>query len=135
MLCEALDLDAPARVAWRLLIDTHEWTRWGPSVRAVESPQRLIGPGVRGRVQSAPGLWLPFVITDWEADRGWAWRVGGVPATGHRVEALAADRCRVSFLIPAWAPFYRPICRTALRLIAERARPPGDATARDRLLS
>lgn len=46
-----------------------------PSVSAVNSPQRLIDLGLRGRVQSAPGLWLPFAITDWAPDRFWAWRV------------------------------------------------------------
>lgn len=122
MLTESLAIDAPASLVWRLLIDTAEWPHWGPSVRAVDSPQRLIGPGLRGRVQTTPGLWLPFEITDWEPDRAWAWRVGGVPATGHRVEPLGPDQCRVSFLVPRWAPFYRLICRTALRRIAECAR-------------
>jgi hypothetical protein len=124
---EARDIAAPATVVWRLLIDTREWPQWGPSVRAVDSPQRLIGPGLRGRVQTAAGLWLAFEITGWEPDRAWAWRVSGVPATGHRVDALGPERCRVSFLIPGWAPFYRPVCRAALRRISDRARqpPPG----------
>jgi uncharacterized protein YndB with AHSA1/START domain len=118
MLIEHRDIDAPATTAWRLLTDTDDWPRWGPSVRAVETSTRIIGPGVRGRVQTATGLWLPFEITDWEPDRYWAWRVAGVPATGHRVEPLGPKRCRVSFLIPHWAPFYRPVCRRALRRIA-----------------
>ena len=118
----SLGIDAPAGVAWRLLIDTAEWPRWGPSVRAVEAPQRLIGPGMRGRVQTRLGLWLPFELTDWQAGDAWAWRVAGVEATGHRVERLGAERCRVSFLVPRWAPLYRPICASALRKIAERAK-------------
>lgn len=122
MHCESLDIAAPASAAWRLLIDTREWPQWGPSVRAVDCPQPLIGPGVTGRVQTAAGLWLPFTIIDWEPGRAWDWRVGGLPATGHRVEPLAEDRCRVSFLIPLYAPFYRPVCRTALQRIAELVR-------------
>jgi hypothetical protein len=114
-------VDAPAGLAWRLLIDTDEWPRWGPSVRAVDAPARCIGPGARGRVQSAAGLWLPFVITDWEPGRAWAWRVAGIPATGHRVAPIGPQRCRVSFLIPRWAPFYRPVCRSALERIAALA--------------
>ena len=122
MLIVSLDIDAPARVAWRLLIDTAEWPRWGPSVRAVDAPERLIGPGMRGRVQTTPGLWLPFEITAWEPERAWSWRVAGIEATGHRVEPLGPDRCRVSFLVPRWAPLYRPVCTSALRKIAERAK-------------
>jgi len=119
---EHRDIHAPASVAWRLLVDTSEWPRWGPSVRAVEAPSRVIGPGMRGRVQTATGLWLPFEITHWEPERAWTWRVAGVPATGHRVESLGPQRCRVSFLIPRWAPFYRPVCRSALRRIAALAK-------------
>jgi hypothetical protein len=122
MHAEHRDIDAPASVAWRLLVDTSEWPRWGPSVRAVEAPSRVIGPGMRGRVQTATGLWLPFEITHWEPERAWTWRVAGVPATGHRVESLGPQRCRVSFLIPRWAPFYRPVCRSALRRIAALAK-------------
>jgi hypothetical protein len=69
-------------------------------------------------VQTTPGLWLPFEITVWEAGRSWAWRVGGIPATGHHVEHVTATSCRVIFTIPRWARFYVPVCRIALRRIA-----------------
>jgi hypothetical protein len=121
MLNEQRDIDASASVAWQLLIDTRQWPNWGPSVRAVDAPVHCIGPGVRGQVQTATGLWVPFEITDWQAERYWAWRVGGVPATGHAVEHIGPNRCCVRFLIPRWAPFYRQVCRQALRRIAELA--------------
>jgi hypothetical protein len=111
-------LDVPAALAWRLLIDTHAWLQWGPSVRAVEAPQRFICAGMRGRVQTTPGLWLPFEITDWEEGRAWAWRVAGIPATGHRVTPVTESSCRVAFTIPRWATLYVPVCRIALRRIA-----------------
>ena len=110
-----------AAVAWRLLTDTHAWPQWGSSVRAVDSPTRVITAGTRGRVQTTLGLWLPFEITDWEEGRAWAWRVGGLPATGHLIEATGPDRCRVTFTIPAWAPFYLPVCRAALRAMGRLA--------------
>ncbi|MFB1490805.1 MULTISPECIES: hypothetical protein [unclassified Thiocapsa] len=50
-------IEAPAGVAWRILTDTREWPIWGPSVRAVEAPADLIGPGMRGRIQTPVGLW------------------------------------------------------------------------------
>ena len=115
MLEVAATLDSPAAVAWRLFTDTHTWPHWGPSVRAVAAPTRFIAAGTRGRLQTTPGLWLPFAITDWEEGRAWAWRVGGIPATGHRVTPLTASSCRVAFTIPRWAPFYVPVCRLALR--------------------
>jgi hypothetical protein len=91
-------------------------------VRAVDAPQRFIEAGMRGRVQTTPGLWLPFAITGWDEGRAWAWRVGGVPATGHSVTSTGPDTCRITFTIPAWAPFYVPVCRIALTKLAGLAR-------------
>jgi hypothetical protein len=108
-------------VAWGLLTDTHAWPQWGPSVRAVDSPARFITAGTRGRVQTTVGVWLPFEITHWEEGRAWCWRVAGIPATGHLIEATGPDRCRVTFTIPEWAPFYLPVCRSALRAIGRLA--------------
>lgn len=118
MLEVSADIASSSAIAWALLTDTHAWSQWGPSVRAVDAPQRFISAGTRGRVQTMPGLWLPFEITDWEEGRVWAWRVGGIPATGHRVTPVTASSCRVAFLIPRWAPFYVPVCRIALHRIA-----------------
>ena len=118
MLEVAATLDAPSAVAWAFLTDTHVWPKWGPSVRAVDAPQRFITAGTRGRVQTTPGLWLPFEITDWEEGRAWSWRVGGITATGHHVTPMTATSCRVAFTIPRWAPFYVPVCRIALRRLA-----------------
>jgi hypothetical protein len=114
MLEVSADIASSAAVAWRLLTDTHAWPQWGPSVRAVDATARFITAGMTGRVQTTPGLWLPFEITDWQQGRAWAWRVAGIPATGHRVAPLTASSCRVAFTIPRWAPFYRPVCHAAL---------------------
>lgn len=118
-------IPAPAPVVWRLITDTHAWPRWGPSVRAVEAPNRFIQPGDEGRVQTTIGLWLPFRITahDWEPGGHWHWTVAGVSATGHRVTPTGSDACELAFTVPAWAPFYRPICTTAIRRIAALAAP------------
>jgi hypothetical protein len=115
MLNVAATLEVPVAVAWRLLTDTHAWPQWGPSVRAVDASARFITAGMTGRVQTTPGLWLPFEITDWEEGRAWSWRVGGIPATGHHVTPVTATSCRVTFTIPRWAPLYIPVCRLALR--------------------
>lgn len=92
-----------AGVAWRILTDTREWPIWGPSVRAVDAPSHLIGPSMRGRIQTPVGLWLPFEITRREPEHACSWRVAGVEATGHRIDPLDPGRCRVTFEIPRWA--------------------------------
>ena len=109
-----LDIPAAATTVWRLLIDTQAWPRWGPSVRAVDAPARCIDRGMRGRVQTAVGLWLPFEVTQWRERAHWAWHVAGIPATGHDVESLGPRRCRVTLTVPSWAPLYLPVCRIAL---------------------
>jgi len=114
-------IHTPAAVAWALLTDTRAWPRWGPSIRAVDAPTRFITAGTRGRVQTAVGVWLPFEITHWEEGSHWSWTVAGIPATGHLIEATGSDSCRVTFTIPAWAPFYLPVCRAALRAIGRLA--------------
>jgi len=110
---------APARSVWQLLVDTHAWPEWDPSVRAVDFATRFIGPNGKGRVQTAVGLWLPFQITDWEEGRAWSWTVAGIPATGHHVHSLTLDSCELSFTVPTWAPFYLPVCASAIRRISD----------------
>jgi hypothetical protein len=91
----------------------------------VDSPQRLIAAGLRGRVRTPVGIWLPFQIVTFEPECYWDWRVGGVTATGHRVAPLGPHRCRLTFTVPMWAAPYGGVCRAALkrieRLVAETA--------------
>jgi hypothetical protein len=126
---------APREACWELLTDTERWPAWGPSVRAVESPSRVIEPGTRGRVRVPGGLWVPFRVTDCEAYR-WSWRVGRpggeprLPATGHRVDPDPAPGggegrgrgCLVVFEVPPAAAPYALVCRRALRRIERLAR-------------
>ncbi len=42
-------------------------------------------------------------------------------ATGHRVERLGTERCRVVFEVPFWAAPHAVVCRPALRRIARLA--------------
>jgi len=123
----ARTVDAPADRVWTLLTDTDRWPDWGPSVRAVASEDRVVRAGTTGRVATALGPSLPFVVTTC-TDRRWTWRVAGVRATGHRVEPPAdgdPDRCRAVFEVPLWAPIYVPVCVLALRRLARLATAPG----------
>jgi hypothetical protein len=110
---------------WAVLTDTTLWPVWGPTVRAVELTDggTRIGPGSTGRVGTATGIWLPFEVTDWDEGRRWAWRVAGIPATGHAVEEdpETPSRSRVTIEVPAWAPFYAAVGWIALGRIGRLA--------------
>jgi uncharacterized protein YndB with AHSA1/START domain len=123
------ELDAAPERAWELLSNTARWPDWGPSVVAVEPAAARVEPGLRGRVRTIAGFSLPFEITAVEAGRSWRWRVAGIAATGHRVERLGPDRCRVVFEVPRWAAPYAIVCRVALRRMA-RALSPGTEQGR-----
>lgn len=116
-------IDAPADIVWSILTDTERWPEWGPSIAAVDCPDRFIHEGSRGHVETVgpgallpslpdSGLRVPFHVTNC-ADRRWTWRVAGVPATGHRVESWG-ENCRAAFEIPLPAAAYVPVCRRAL---------------------
>ncbi|MTV24232.1 SRPBCC family protein [Nitriliruptoraceae bacterium ZYF776] len=110
--------------AWELLADTRQWPRWGPTVAAVEADPPVVVAGSRGRVRTSVGVWLPFEVTEVDAGHRWAWRVAGVPATGHRVEATPAGT-RVVFEVPVLAAPYALVCLEALRRIDRLLRTDG----------
>jgi hypothetical protein len=112
---------APAIVAWDLLVDTTRWAEWGPSVVAVRCAERRVRAGTRGEVRLRLGPWLPFVIERCVPPTFWDWRVGGVPATGHRVTPIDAASCRIAFeLSPLVLPYW-PVCRVAAGRVARLA--------------
>lgn len=111
-------IEARADAVWQVLIDTRLWPEWGPSVKAVESPQRYIAAGVEGRIKTFFGIWLPFEITAFEAPTFWHWNVAGLPATGHHVIPLDKSGCELIFEIPYGALPYAAVCRRATSCIA-----------------
>jgi len=111
-------VNASAEVVWRILTDTVQWMHWGPSIRDVKCSERQIKQGSKGRVQTAPGFWLSFEVTDYVHDRYWSWRVSGIRATGNRIEPLAEKMCRLAFEMPAFAMPCVGICAIAVRRIA-----------------
>jgi len=114
----ARDVSVPADVASTALRDVQTWTAWSPLIDGVESDDRYVSEGTRGRVRVA-GVWLSFRVTAFNGRR-WDWTVSGLPATGHRVEAYAGDpnRCRVVFEVPLPAAGYVPTCERALERFA-----------------
>jgi hypothetical protein len=110
-------LEASADQVWDLITDTLTWPAWGPSVRAVDCRQRYIAAGCSGRIQTSVGIWLPFLITTFESGIIWDWRVAGLLATGHRIDPMGTEDCRLAFTVPAWAFAYGPVCLLALHRI------------------
>jgi hypothetical protein len=95
-----IEIAASADRVWALLTEFRYWSEWGPSVRAVDSAAEAVAPGVKGHVQTAFGLWLPFEIEDFESRRYWDWSVAGIRATGHRLTPLSDTRTKVAFTVP-----------------------------------
>jgi hypothetical protein len=128
----SIEVAASADDVWAVLTSTRTWPQWGPTVSDVrlDHSSTRIHAGSTGAVLTPLGWWAPFVVTDWAVDadrRAWSWRVAGVPATSHEVEALDAGRARLRFAAPIWAPAYLPVLAVGLRrlrAIAE-ARPLG----------
>ena len=106
-------------VLWDLITDTTRWSGWGPTVKAVRTPERYIRKGSEGHVLTALGIWLPFVVTDYEHERFWNWKVASVRATGHRLEDVDAGGAILWFEVPVIAFPYIAICRMALTRIAD----------------
>ena len=116
-----VEVDASVAVVWELIADIRRWAEWGTTVRRAESSASRVAPGVRGRVQTPLGLWLPFEITQVDEGRSWTWRVAGVPATGHRVVPLSPAACRLEFTVAWPLTLYAPALWVAVRRIRRLA--------------
>ena len=116
------EIDAPAERLWALLTDLEAWPEWGPTVRGAELRSERLEAGAVGTVTTAIGVEVGFEVTAYEEGARWAWRVAGVPATDHTVEALGANRCRVGFGVPWPAGPYLAVCQIALQRLHQLAR-------------
>lgn len=118
MLTVERTIAAPPSAVWDILVDLAAWPAWGPSITGaqLDGASDTLTLGSTGHVTTAVGLTLPFVVTEFESRRLWAWNVAGVTATRHRVDAIGTDS-RVVFEVPLWAAAYAAVCALALRRI------------------
>ena len=101
-------------IVWELITDTSQWPRWGPTVKRVHFPERFIRKGSSGRVLTAFGIWLPFVIDEYEHASYWSWKVATIKASGHRVQASEYGGSNLWFDVPMIAAPYAAVCQMAL---------------------
>ena len=101
-------------VLWNVITDTDQWPLWGPTVKSVDLAERFIRQGSKGRVLTAVGIWLPFVIVEYDHAQFWSWKVASVKATGHRILSTNTEDCSLWFEIPMMAAPYGLVCRMAL---------------------
>lgn len=114
-------LDAPVAEMWTALTDPEIWPEWGPTVRSAAVDDGALRTGASGTVTTVLGVTLPFEISDFVDGQRWSWKVAGVPATTHEVEAVDAGRTRVGFGVPwPFAP-YLAVCALALRRLNDLA--------------
>jgi uncharacterized protein YndB with AHSA1/START domain len=117
---------APASAVWELLVDLKAWPKWGPTIRRarLDPPHTELRLHATGTVQTSLLVAVPFVVTEFEPGRHWAWKVAGVPATAHRVDPVG-NGARVQIAVPWWSAPYLTICSIALRridaMLTERA--------------
>jgi uncharacterized protein YndB with AHSA1/START domain len=117
----SVEIGAPTPHVWALLTEFRHWSRWGPSIRAVESDAESVAVGVRGRIQTVIGGWLPFEITAVEQERRWDWTVAGLPATRHFVVALSPSRTRAEISVSWLLAPYVAVLHVGLRRIKAMA--------------
>jgi hypothetical protein len=126
----ARDIEAPADIVWDLITDTKKWMLWGPSISSVICPDAIIRLGSKGTIRTPLGLRLDFEVTEYIQGRCWYWHVSGIRATGHRVEALGPESCRLAFTVPVWAAPYWVVCWIALQRIQRLALREAERTRR-----
>jgi Polyketide cyclase / dehydrase and lipid transport len=119
------EIAASPAVVWKLLIDLDAWPEWGPSIRGgtLDAPHTALALHATGTVQTPLLLSVPFVVTEFDPGREWAWKVAGIPATRHRVDPLG-NGTRASIAVPWWAAPYLTVCTIALRRIDDMATGP-----------
>lgn len=118
---------APPSAVWDLLVDLDAWPNWGPTIRGatLDEPHTELALGATGTVRTSLLVAVPFVVTEFDPGREWAWTVAGIPATRHRLDPLG-DGARVSIAVPWWAAPYLTVCAIALRRIDHMATGRGD---------
>ena len=121
------DSDAPAAIAWALMVHPGAWSSWAPHVRGawgLGTPE--VQEGATGAARLLGFLPVPAKITA-KSERSWTWQVGPAEMV-HRVEprdsgcVVAIDLSAPGPLEPALAATYGPVIQVMLNNLARVAR-------------
>lgn len=81
----AVDIAAPAKRVWEVLVDVESWPEWTESMDRIE---RLdadpFGVGSKARVRQPRGQPMIWTVTELEPERSFTW---GASTTGVRIDA------------------------------------------------
>jgi uncharacterized membrane protein len=127
---KSVEIDAPQQRVWEVLSELEAWPQRIETVDVVEvltPPPISRGSRVRLKQPKLPeGTWD---VTTWDAPSYFEWtqKTGGATSVaGHRVEALAEGRARLTltldmrgFLIPIIALFYKGLTNRYMTREAE----------------
>jgi uncharacterized membrane protein len=127
---QSIDIDAQQERVWEVVGDLESWPRWIETVEVVEllTPAPM-GEGSRVRLRQPKLREGTWEVTAWEAPSYFEFRQtsGGVTTVaGHRVEALADGRSRLSLtlemrglLVPVFGRLYRDLTTSYMALEAQ----------------
>ncbi len=126
----SIDIDAPQQRVWDVVSDIEAWPQRIETVDAVELlTSAPVGTGSRVRLKQPKLPQGTWDVTVWDAPSYFEWtqRTGGTTSVaGHRVEALDANRSRLTLtldmrgmLIPIVALFYKKLTDEYMALEAE----------------
>jgi hypothetical protein len=136
---QSIDIDARQQRGWEVISDLEAWPQRVETVDIVElvTPGPL-GEGSRGRLKQPKlpeGTWD---VTVWEAPSYFEFRQksGGVTTVaGHRVEALAEGRSRLTLtldmrglLVPVVAVFYKALTNRYMTVEAQGMKRAAEST-------
>lgn len=127
---QSIEIDAPQQRVWEVISDIAQWPERIETVDTVEvltPPPIGTGSQVRLKQPKLPeGTWD---VTVWDAPSFFEWsqkQTGATTVAGHRVEALGANRSRLTLtlemrglLISIVGRFYRDLTNCYMQLEAE----------------
>ena len=97
--CTEIDIDASIGEVWKVISALESWPSWNDVVRKMTARPSLGGKvAFRIHIDGLPGLALAARISEWEPEKGLAWRGGpkAIFSGNHyfRLEARGDDRTR-----------------------------------------